>query len=944
LLERGAELGLLRSALADAFGSSQGRIVLVTGEAGVGKTALLREFCSGPGRPIRVLRAACDPLFMPRPLGPLLDLAEMTGGELAARIGEQARPFDVTAGLLRELGSGGPAALVLEDVHWADEATLDVVRLLARRLGQAAALLVVSYRDDDLDRSHPLRIVLGDLPARHVVRVQLGGLSKEAVAVLAGPVGLDAAELHDRTGGNPFFVTEVLATGAGRIPATVRDAVLARAARLSKAAIAVLDAASVIPGRAEQWLVKALAGGAADAVDECRDAGMLRAEDGWVTFRHEIARMVVEESLPPGRRAALHRHVLAELTGHAAGEPDPIRLAHHAVAAKDGAAVLRFAPAAAQHAAQAGAHREAASLYSRALQFADRMEPGEKAGLLERFAHEGYFSDGGDAATAALREALAIRRSSGDLAGEGRVLRQLARQLGIDGWLSQSRAASHEAVALLEQLPSGPELARAYATLSASYGLSDDAEGIRWGLKAIKLAEETGCVDGLVYALNNVGTVELRRGDPEGLAKLTRSRELAMAAGDELSVGRAYLHLALVLVARRECALAEQYLAAGIAYCSERGQESWRWWLTVLQAEAALATGRWAEAAEIAASVLNQGSSERFSHARCIALVLLGKVKARRGDADCWLHLDQATELVKSVSIPQLVLEVAVARAEAAWLEGAPSERIRDETQHAVAFELRNVSWFPGELACWRWRAGLPGGDPAGLAEPYRLEITGDATGAARWWEEKGSPFEAALALAGSGDRDAMRGALDMLHRLDARPAAAIVARRLRALGERGVPRGPRRGTSANPARLTSREAEVLALMAGGLNNPEIASRLVISARTVDHHVAAILRKLGVRGRAEACGDAVRLGLLDRSLLGLAIAKIGTRGLEIVLIDQPTQPAWGAGEPVTESMPGEIGNAIFNATGVRMRTLPFTPARVLAALAAAAEPGSRRVA
>jgi tetratricopeptide (TPR) repeat protein len=394
-------------------------------------------------------------------------------------------------------------------------------------------------------------------------------------------------------------------------------------------ALELLDAVAVVPRRAELWLVQALVPATAGYLDECLGSGMLTAEDGWVSFRHEIARLVMEESLPPGRRAALHRDVLAVLTQPPTGEPDLARLSHHAEAAGDAAAVLLFAPAAAEHAAAAGAHREAAGLYAQALRFADRMEPARRAELLERFANEGYFTGRGDEAVAALQEALAIRRSNGDLAGQGRMLCQLARQLGIGGRLSESRAAINDALAVLELVPPGPELAVAYATLSASYGLTDDAEGIQWGLKAIKLAEETGSTNALVYALNNVGTIELRRGDPEGLAKLERSRELAEAAGDELSVGRAYLHLSLILVARRELTLADAYIEPGITYCRERGLESWLRWLTVLKAESELDRGRWDAAADIATSTLSITSS---GYVRCSALVLLARIRARRGE------------------------------------------------------------------------------------------------------------------------------------------------------------------------------------------------------------------------------------------------------------------------------------------------------------------------
>ena len=284
LLERSDQAETLISSLTAVLDCSQGRTVLVRGEAGIGKTALLNEFCASLDGSARVLRAACDPLFTPQPLGPLFDLAASAGGDLATSVHGSARPHNVAHALLRHLGSHGNAVLVIDDVHWADEATLDVIRLLGRRIMSVPALMVLSYRDEQLDRSHPLQVVLGDLPGGgQVTRIALGGLSHGAVATLAEPHGIDAAELHERTAGNPFFVTEVLAAGADRIPHTVRDAVLARAARLSGRARDLLDAAAVVPWRAETWLLEALIPDAiTSGLDECLGSGVLSAADGWV--------------------------------------------------------------------------------------------------------------------------------------------------------------------------------------------------------------------------------------------------------------------------------------------------------------------------------------------------------------------------------------------------------------------------------------------------------------------------------------------------------------------------------------------------------------------------------------------------------------------------------------------------------------------------------------
>ena len=856
LLERSEQIRILREDLTAVVSSGQGRIALMSGEAGTGKTALLRRFCADVDGPARVLLAGCDPLFTPRPLGPVLDLIELIGGDAAVRALNTSRPYDIAAALLREL-KAAPSVVVLEDLHWADAATLDVVAVAGRRIASVPVLLVLTYREDELDRAHPLRITLGRLPGSDKVsRLTLTGLSRQAVAKLAGPAEIRARELHRWTSGNPFFVTEVLAADTARVPHTVRDAVLARAARLSQAARNLLDAVAVVPGRAELWLLRAMVPEAATALDECLGRGMAVLTDSCVEFRHEIARNVMEESLPPGRRAAMNRAALVALA--AQENPDLARLVHHAEAAGDAEAMLRFGPAAAERAVAAGARREAAALYARTLKFSAGLVPLERARLLERFAGEAYFTAMGEQASEALREAEQIYSRTGDAVARGRTLRQLARQLGQEGRLSECRAAAQDSVAVLERLPPGPELARSYATLSTTYyGVGEDADALRWGNRAIELADHVGCTDALVYALNTVGTVELRRGDPGGLAKLERSLDLAAGAGDEAGVGRAYLHLGIVLAGRREWPLAERFLTPGIGYCSQHGMEAYELWLTALKAESALARGYWDEAAEVASSVV-RAAPDVPGLARCSALAVLALVQARRGESGYWPLLDEATRLAKALTTPLPLLLVACARAETAWLEGASTQRIQAETEHAEVAASSGVPWFASELEIWRWRSGLPSRDQAGLLEQHRLEQAGDCMGAAQWWEERDCVYDAALALA-RGQLAEQRRALDMLRWIGARPAVSIVSRRLQAQGERGLPRGPRPMTAAHPAGLTGREAEVLSLLTAGLSNAEIAARLVVSARTIDHHVSAILRKLGVRSRGEASAMASRL-------------------------------------------------------------------------------------
>jgi DNA-binding CsgD family transcriptional regulator len=862
LLERTGQLTALAGALDSVRAGAQGRLVLVAGEAGVGKTTLVRRFADEHARAARIVSGACDALFTPRALGPLLDIAQDAGGELADVVGRDSPPHQVTSALLRELAGRKPAVLVVEDAHWADDATLDVLRLLARRVESATVLVVVTYRDDELPLAHPLRIVLGELARTpRVDRVAVPRLSPAAVAHLAHDSGVDADELYRTTGGNPFFVSETLAAGDAQLPQTVRDAVLARAGRLTPAARALLEAVAIAQPQAEVWLLEALAPDHVDRLEACLSSGILAPTRDGVAFRHELARMAVEQSIAPDRTLALHRAALAALAAPPAGAPDPARLAHHAEAAGDAGAVLRFAPAAAARAASVGAHREAAAQYARALRFADGLPDDVRVGLFEGRSREAFLADDCVEAIEAMEGALECHRALGDRVSEGDRLRVLADVLFCPGDRSDDGdSAARQAIALLEPFGPSRELGLAYAQMSSLCMNREDAAGtVEWGTRALELAERVDDVEVWVDTLDTLGTMELLLGNLEGHGKLQRSIAMARDAGLGDRVVRGYGNVAWATVRIRSMAAAEEALAAGIEFCADGRFDLWRLYYFAYRGRLELYRGRWTEAAESVSLVV--ADRRTSSIPRIVALAVLGTVRARRGDPDVAPPLAEALALAEMSYELQRIEPIAIARAEAAWLTG-DAQGVAEATDGVLeSARAVGAGWVYGELASWRRRAGVDDGVAADAAGPYALELAGRAEEAAAAWTALDCPYEAALALADSDDDGALRRSLAQLQELGARPAAAIVARRLRERGVRGLPRGPIAATRENPAGLTAREVEVLELVGEGLRNADIAERLFLAEKTVGHHVSAILRKLDVRTRGEASAEAQRMGI-----------------------------------------------------------------------------------
>jgi DNA-binding CsgD family transcriptional regulator len=855
LLERAQPLEEL-GRLASEASSGHGRLVLVGGEAGVGKTALVRRFSQTLPSGVRVLWGSCDPSSLPRPLGPLIDVAAALDGSFRRLLDVEApRARLFTA--LRDVLAASPHVLVVEDVHWADDATLDLLGYLGRRLNAICSLLVATYRDDEVGPRHPLQVVLGDLATSGAARLSIEPLSRDAVGRLAAGSGHDPHELHRRTGGNPFFVTEVLAGVGTALPPTLRDAILARTARLTASGRRALEAAAVLGPRFPPSLLAEM-GVDEESFEECPRAGALVRDAGLIAFRHELSREAILGTLTPAREVELHGKALAARRPLAADPDSLAMLADHAEAAGDGIAVLQFAPLAARRASALRSHREAAAQYERALRWAGDQPPAERAALYESRSYECYLTNQFAEGLFARERALDIWRERGDASKVGECHRWLSRLSWFLGRNEDAERHARQSLAVLEDLAPGAPLAWAYANLAQLHVLACRArEAEDWGNRAIALAERLDEREVLCHALNSVGLARWdRETDETGEALLERSLALALEMQREDQVSRAYANLASRSVGLLKLGGARRHLEAGLRYCSEHDLDSYRLYLLGWLATCEMWEGRYGQATALAEEVLEDPRLPAAS--RVQPLVVLGRVRARRGMARAFEVLDEARVLAADTGELQRLCPVAVARAEAAWLAGDLA-RVGDEARPTLELALERDHLSVGELAFWLWRAGELHDPPARAARQYRLQMQGEARAAAECWRAIGAPYEAAMALADLDDEDALRSALGAFEQLGAAPMADRLRRRLRARGFRNLRSGPRSSTRANPSGLTARELEVLRLVADGLRNPEIAERLFVSHRTVDHHVSSLLGKLGARSRSEAAARAAEV-------------------------------------------------------------------------------------
>jgi DNA-binding NarL/FixJ family response regulator len=854
LLERESQLGSLLQ-YADEARHRTGRLVLISGEAGVGKTSLLEEVQHGLPDATWAW-GACDGLFTPRPLAPVHDIAREIGGNLLDLVRSAASRDEIFDAVLQcAAGADGLAVLVVEDAQWADEATLDLLRFLARRVARLPVLLLVTFRDDALAPNDPLRLALGELAGqRYTRRIDLPPLTESGVRRLAEGSAYSPDELYQLTGGNPFFVVEVLSDHGTEIPASARDAVLSRAARLSDTARATLDLASLDSWRVDPDLVARAGDLELETFDELVAGGLMRVEGPQLRFRHELARRAIESEVTPHRRTAGHAALLEALIDMDCD--DKARMAYHAEAAQQPDLVRRYAPIAARCAAELGAHREAVAQYERALRFT----PDDLLDLAELY--DGYADmlalvDRWPAAAEARQHAIAIWHELGEVRREGHDHRRLAAVMWRLCRGPESVAALARSIELLEPLGDDIELARALAAEAFDHWADDPATTEKILVRAQEMADRVGDPALRSDVLNNCAFFRFttRR---DWVPQMRQALTVALESQSEAQAGRAYANAYTFFAAQYRFAEGERWWRDGVKYCDEHDIATFATCLRGHRAIALLDLGRWDEAIALAERVL---SSEASPVNLLTSQITSALVLARRGQPGALEVLDPGVGAADNLAESEWIASTRLARAEVHWLEGRDVEAIADlKIVRATLGEMDYL--LDAQLSVWELRL-LGDATPLTPAPgPWATSLAGDHAAAAVHWDRLGCRYYSALSLYDTDDDENLREAIVRFEALGADAAARRTRQKMKDLGHRAVPTGARASTREHPLGLTRREDEVLVLLCEGLTNDEIAGRLVLSTRTVDHHVSAVLGKLGVSTRGAATAQARRLGLV----------------------------------------------------------------------------------
>lgn len=841
LLERAPYLQALEAALQQATHGA-GQLVLVTGEAGIGKSSLVAAFTEQHSSDARVLVGRCDPIDSPRALGPLLDVAPAIGLDpvtLAARDTADRLPA-LLAAVTSEL-----TVLTIEDAQWADGATLDFLVFLGRRISEHPVLAIVTFRSAETPPDDPLRVAIGRLGSSSRRTIELPPLTRQGVASLAAQSGIDVDALLDVSGGNPFFVTEVIAAGLQSIPRTVADSILARTVKLPAKARITVELVSVLPRGATIATAELLSD--PESIDHCVRAGILTDDGERLRFRHELARRAVEASIAPAARRRLHERVLGALVAEGQGAHDASEFAHHAVGAANLEAVVRWSAEAGSTAAHLGANRAAVNHFSAIVGAGSAAADSERAAALEGLGHAlGALGRSAEAVTR-FDEAGVLWRSIGQAERSGRAQVYAAGHTWTAGRGPDARERMERVIDELQSV-GGATLALGYAQQARLRMLARDIHGaIVAGERAIAIATPLREAETLAMAYNAVGTATWFTEPSRAEQLLQHSLELAQECGSLQLVASALSNQGSAAGEVRHYAAADRSLDAAIAFCQERDLDGTRDYSLAWRSRTHLEQGDLAAAGTLANELLARPIS---AISRMVALTVIGLVRSRRGDPGADEALERSWVAAKETDDVQRLWPACVALAEAHyWRTGEVGAVEQLEGVLERAHRL-NMEWATSDILIWLHRAGIDTRVPV-APSAFAAWRARDFDAAAAQFHEMGAPFDEAMVRLDQGTEESVLQALELYVSLGATAASSFARHKLKRMGVARLPRGPRPSTSQHPAGLTGREAEIARLVADGMSNEAIAESLVLSSRTVEHHVSAVLSKLGATRRRD---------------------------------------------------------------------------------------------
>lgn len=862
LIEREAFLTLMQAKF-EAITAGEGHCILLTGEAGIGKTSLVRAFCREIKNDCKILQGTCDALFTPRPLAPLYDVAwQMQSGIMNKVTGKTDRAALFTGFLQKLSAQKGPVALIFEDIHWADEATLDFIKFLVRRITHIHCLFILTFRDNEIHSAHALRNVLGQLPFDSFTRLQLTPLSRHAVEKMAQEKGYSGEDVYSISGGNPFYVNEILASYSPGVPDNIKDSILAVFNRHDEKTRRVWEILSVLPSGIETKYLEKMVPLYAESIEYYLNSKILIIDNGYIFFKHELYRRTIESVLSPFVRIALNKNILSLFRENFEESGEIERIVHHAKNANEYEVVSHYAPLAAAHAAALGSHIEAAKLYYTAIEYYQGGDKDKLIELYELYAYECYLTNKHKDAIIYTQKALNLWKEKNELEKMGNCMRFLSRLWWFEGNRKLVEDFGIQAIEIFDKQPSSKAKAMAYsnmAQLRMSMDLSDEC--IAWGKKAIAIAKEVGDEETLAHALNNMGSA-LMLDEPsrqKGIGLLMQSLEISLKNSYHEHAARVYILLGANGVTIKDYDLAKKALAEGILYCEERDLDGQKLYMQSSLARLNLETGNWAEAYDMAERLLQNESL--LPVIKIVALTVLATIKIRRGSQDATPLITEARAMAFDAMELQRIIPVFLILMECEWITGksfAETDGLAGAVNTIIGLgKFRKKS----RLYFWLRKTGrerlLPKGGYEDGGEKYTNDIVKDVA----LWEKWNSPYEQALALF-EGNDAGKKKALAMVQALGAGAVYEKMKLEMRSSGIKNIPRGIRKSTRSNAAYLTGRELDVLRSLKEGLQNKEIADKLFISPKTVDHHISSILLKLDVNTRMKAVQEAINLNII----------------------------------------------------------------------------------